>query len=123
MREGIDPQRSRTAGLRDPRGGTAPRDASTDDRRTPYSFNRAATAVVQCRKMLERAGDETREAMMSLADLQDEDIGLGMDPMELIVRLRRLGEILVLLERSQRALATAWPVTRDPVDASTTGVP
>jgi hypothetical protein len=89
----------------------------------PYTFNRAATAVVQCRKLLDCAGDETREAMTSLANLQDGDIGLTMDHMELIMRLRRLGEVLVLLERSQRVLASAWPLAWDSIDASSTVVP
>jgi hypothetical protein len=96
------------------------REAPETDRRMPYHFNRAATAIVRSRTSLDAAGDEARAAMVALADLQGADFRGVTDPMELMTRLRRLGEVVALLERSQNALASAWPVTWDAVDASTT---
>lgn len=98
------------------------REAPTNDRPIPLSFNRAATAIVHCRKLLESADDDTRLAMTVLANLEDANIEVALDPMEVMTRLRRLGEVLVLLEESQRALAGAWPVTWDSVDASASAV-
>jgi len=83
---------------------TEPRDV---DRPTPRTFNRAATAVVQCRSHLDKARDQMSDAIDILSRLEDPDVPWLGDPSERAERILSLQALLAQLEQVRRELLDA----------------
>jgi hypothetical protein len=75
----------------------------------PRNFERAATAVIRSRHLLEEALAEVQLASEILSRIEDERVPWGSDPGERISRLGWLNGAASLVEASSRSLQHAWP--------------
>lgn len=73
----------------------------------PMTFNRAATAVVQCRSHLEKARDQMRVALEILSRLDEPAAPWPRDPAERAERLLSLQALLAQLEQVRQGLLSA----------------
>lgn len=85
-----------------------PTKASPANRSVPMNYNRAATALVHCRRLLDGAREETKLAVRILEQLDDPGAPWPKDPAERLVRLRSLECFVAQLEEARRYLEEAW---------------
>jgi hypothetical protein len=76
----------------------------------PFTFNRAATAIVQSRQMLERAKTEVNLAIEIIRQLDGHAGSPLHSASKRHVVARSLQEFVRMLEDTQRALTDAWRV-------------
>lgn len=85
-------------------------EAKEGERQMPMTFNRAATAVVQCRSHVEKGRDQMRLALEILSGLDEPAAPWPRDPAERTERLLSLQVLLVQLEQAcQELLVAAAP--------------
>jgi hypothetical protein len=58
------------------------------DQALPATYNRAATAIVQCRLGVEKARERAHQAFVILAGMSEEDCGAQSPPPQLLVLLQ-----------------------------------
>jgi hypothetical protein len=75
----------------------------------PKNFERAATAVIRARHLLDEVLTEVQLAREILDDLEDERLPWGSDLGERISHLGWLQGAASLVEASSRSLRHAWP--------------
>jgi hypothetical protein len=80
------------------------------DARVPITFNRAATAIVQSRHMLERARAEVNLAIEIIRQLDGHGSSSLRSASKRHLVTRSLQEFVGMLEDTQRALSDAWRI-------------